>query len=157
MDHKDSNFRYEAHLRLVGRHLDVNNLRDIALFETQGGFVVRATNPKGRSLEALEFPFSMAPDLHNKAQSSRGGGERVQHVAPIYPTGYEDMLRALGAELDMKAATDIIILEMEERLIVRGLEYRESFHATAYGDFELEMRPGDIQGMLDTAFRRRGD
>lgn len=157
MNQKASDFKYESHLRLVGRHLDLNDLRDLVLFETEGGFIVRAFDPRQKSLEALEFPFASATDLHAKAQSSRGRGERVQSAGPLFPTGYEDMLRALGAELDIKVSSDIVILEMESRLVVKGLEYRDSYHDSSYGDFEHEMQPGDVQQMLDNAFRRRGD
>lgn len=157
MQHKGRDFRYEAHLRLIGRHLDVNELRELMLFETEGGFILRVLNSRERRLEALEFPFEEAESLHQRARASRGRGERVQHVAPLYPTGYEDMLRALGSEFDLRAATNIVVLEMEERLIVKGLEHRESFHASEYGEFERELLPVDVQQMLDNAFRRRGN
>ncbi len=155
MSQKESNFRYESHLRLIGRHLDLNDLRDLVLFETEGGFIVRALDRRQKTLEALEFPFAAATDLHASAQTSRGRGERVQHVGPLYPTGYEDMLRALGADLDIKVSSDIVILEMEKRLIVKGLEHRDSYHDSAYGDFEMELLAGDVQQMLDNAFRGR--
>lgn len=147
--------RYEVQLRLIGRHLDVNDYQGMAIFETDGGYIVRAVIPGNRHADALEFPYDSVASLEQRAASSRGEGER-EPPNTLMPTGYEDFLRALGYELDQRRSAAVMVVELGRGVVTRGLEYRVVGDQMSFAPFEMILDPNDIQTMLDAAFRRRG-
>jgi hypothetical protein len=67
---------YETALRVIGRHLDLQGCRQIALFETAGGFIARAVISDPRTPVALEFHAGELAALLEQARAGRGKGVR---------------------------------------------------------------------------------
>lgn len=147
--------RYEVQLRLIGRHLDVHDYHGMVIFETEGGYIVRAVRPGSRHADALEFPYDSIASLEQQGSRSRGEGER-EPPSTLIPTGYEDFLRALGYELDQRNSTAVVVAELVRGVVARGAEYRSVGDQMALSPFEMILDPTDIQQLLDAAFRRRG-
>lgn len=150
---------YEEWLRIIGRHLDVNGYDTLVLFETRGGFVVRASGENGRDPDALEFPKAEFGSLKEEAVSARGEGERHHTRSRILPTGYEDFLRALGSRLDRRMADAIVICELVGSFAIAGLEPQEDDVAglsrTTFVPFEHYLQSDDVHVLLDEAFGKR--
>jgi hypothetical protein len=81
-------------------------------------------------------------------------------VYPDAPRGkYEEVLRSIGSVLDRHNLRDILLVEVDEGFIVRGVALAE---AAAHGEWgslertELRFGDGEVQGDMDAAFARRG-
>jgi len=148
---------YEDRLRLIGRYLDLSGYRAPTVIEVEGGLLVRAFPQRSRVPEALEFPYDGFEDMLNDALAARGVGERTHDTIPLAPTGYEDLLRAIGHELDDRVATAIVITECEAFMLLHGLEQVERSEQTGYAAFDAVMEARDVTALLDAAFRRRAD
>lgn len=147
---------YEEWLRIIGRHLDTNDLNSLTLFETREGFIVRASGENDREPEALEVPKANFAELYEDAISARGEGERRNKPSRFLPTGYEDFLRALGSRLDRRTAEAIVVCEFESSLAVSGLEPKvDEFRNTVFAPFEQYFLATDVQALLDDAFGKR--
>lgn len=149
---------YQNRLRVIGDHLDEGRYQAISVFEIEGGFIVRATRHGARRPEALEFPDDQFPELMRKAIDTRGERQSYARRQSVLPTGYEDFLRALGFLLDNQMASNIMLCELAEYILVTG---NEPSNATsghiAVRPFERYLRPDDIQRVLDDSFSRRTD
>ena len=147
---------YQNRLRVIGRHLDDGQYRGAAIFEIEGGFVVRAMPPRGRRPEALEFPDDQFPALMRQAMSARGKRQSYDQQASVLPTGYEDFLRALGFLLDNQMASSVMICELSAYVLVAGDEPADNVAGhMAMRPFESYLRPDDIKRLLDDSFGRR--
>lgn len=147
--------RYETALRVIGRHLDLHGCRQTALFETAAGFIARAVVSDARAPVAFEFRAEELTSLLERARSSRGKGVRSQPGTTLAPTGYEDLLRALGHHLDQRDAAGVIIVELCTAVVVSGVETGEVSDKLALVPFEEQLHPNDIERLLDDAFHRR--
>lgn len=146
---------YETALRVIGRHLDLQGCRQTTLFETAGGFIARAVISDPRTPVALEFHADELAGLMEQARAGRGKGVRTELGSPLLPTGYEDFLRALGHDLDQRNATGVLISELRNVVVVSGVEPGVVTGNPALVPFEDQLRPNDIERLLDEAFRRR--
>jgi len=146
---------YQNRLRVIGRQLDLYGYRALNLSEVAGGFLARALPPAGRQPEALEFPDRDLPQSLAAAFAARGEGEHRRAASHLLPTGYEDVLRALGHDLDERLAEAITITELDAFVVVAGVEQREAFGAHALAPFQQLLRQDDLATLLDAAFRRR--
>jgi hypothetical protein len=143
---------YQNRLRTIGRELDVNGYRSIISIQVDGGFIVRAVNRHRREMELLEFPDADFPERMIAATEARGDGERPESPSTLAPTGYEDMLRAIGRRLDRTSARNVVIAEGQTALLVTGQR------ATADGGveaFETILDVIAITELLDESFRLR--
>ena len=148
---------YEDRLRLIGRYLDLSGYRAPTVIEVEGGLLVRAFPQRSRVPEALEFPFDGFENMLNDALTARGVGERAHDANPLAPTGYEDLLRAIGHELDDRVATAVVITECESFVLLHGLEQVERSEQSGYAAFDAVMEARDVTALLDAAFRRRAN
>ncbi|HLT19009.1 MAG TPA: response regulator [Thermomicrobiales bacterium] len=147
---------YQNRLRAVGRHLDLYGFRRIYILEVEGGFVVRATAADGRETETLEFADQHFPQLLASCAAARGEGERHWPVpGSLLPTGYEDFLRAVGYELDQRAAEAITISELDDLAVVSGVGRVDEYGVTRFGPLQWLLRRPDVERLLDEAYRRR--
>jgi CheY-like chemotaxis protein len=146
---------YQNRLRVIGRQLDDYGYASINLLEVSGGFLVRALAPNQRVPEALEFPDRDFPQLVAAAVGERGGGRLRRAASPLVPTGYEDLLRALGERLDRMMAEAIAITELHTVIAVSGVGKVEESNQTRVGPFHQLLRAPEIELMLDEAERRR--
>lgn len=145
---------YEHRLRIVGRHLDRDGYRGATIVEVPDGMVVRAIDSQTMQPVVLEILDTDIPELLSEVRSARGNGERSHHH-PLLPTGYEDVLRAVGYRLDQEAARWITVTELATQLVVAGWVMRTGHHHSSYQPLEIVLPPDSIERMLDAAFRRR--
>ena len=148
---------YEDRLRLIGRFLDLGYYRAPTIIEVQGGLLVRAFSYGEHVPETLEFPFEGFENLLTEARTARGNGDHDHESIPLAPTGYEDVLRVIGYELDDRVATSIVISECEAFMLVHGLEQVERSSGTGYAAFDAVLDAHDVTALLDAAFRRRSN
>lgn len=143
---------YQNRLRTIGRELDVNGYRSIILLQVDGGFLVRAVNRQRRELGLLEFPDADFPERMVAATEARGDGERPESPSTLAPTGYEDMLRAIGRGLDDSSARNVVIAEGQTALLVTGQKGTPDGGTEA---LETILDLIAITEMLDESFRLR--
>jgi hypothetical protein len=143
---------YQNRLRTIGRELDVSGYRSIILLQVDGGFILRAVNRNSRDLELLEFPDADFPERMIAATEARGDGERAETPSTLAPTGYEDMLRALGRWLDDNVARHVVIAETQSAVLITG--QREEA-AERVETFETILDPVAVTALLDESFRLR--
>jgi CheY-like chemotaxis protein len=144
---------YQNRLRVIGREMDLGEFRSVGIWEVGGGFLVRGTRSGRRAAEALEFLDRDFPQLI--AVTNRGDGERRQRPGGLLPTGYEDLLRAIGRKLDEHVAESVGFAELSHALLVWGLSAYEGAAHTAPVPFEWLMTADDITLLLDEAYRLR--
>lgn len=126
-------FPYQASLRSLGAYLDERNAHRINVIEAEAGFAVRfqpdAAVPDlilvRLSLEELSERDRDAGSLSKRRQlpfASRNNREE---------STYENILRALGYELDYVEAHGVLIDELEEGIVVtyQFLKPSEGFNA----------------------------
>lgn len=148
---------YQNRLRTIGRQVDLYGYHSICLVEIDGGFVLRAREQGKRQPQALEFSDRDLSRLVVGAVQSQGSeDEKPIYAGDLTPTGYEDMLRALGFRLDQIAAEAVVILEMEDRIIATGRGNDERSATPGIIPFEMVLARQDIDFMLNEAFYRRG-
>lgn len=86
------------------------------------------------------------------ATEARGEGERAESPSTLAPTGYEDLLRAVGRWLDQLHARQVVMAEGLTALIVVGRKIN------ADGDddvLEATLDLPAITELLDDSFRLR--
>ncbi|MEZ4520025.1 MAG: hypothetical protein R3A46_00070 [Thermomicrobiales bacterium] len=146
---------YQNQLRIIGRHLDVNDYRAICILEVDGGMLVRAANARRHEPELLEFPDDAFPQMVRDALSGRGRRKRNGKHSKLAPTGYEDLLRALGYELDQRLAKTITLHECQNFFFIAGMA--SAGHGSgSFAPFDMALDLADVKSVLDAAFRRRG-
>jgi len=146
---------YQNRLRVIGRELDVGDYRAVSIWEVGGGFLVRGTSANRRSPEALEFLDRDFPQL--VAVTARGDGERRQRPGALLPTGYEDLLRAVGRRLDDQFSEAVALSELCESVLVWGMAKVDAAEHVAPIPFEWVLDASDISFILDEAYRRRSE
>jgi hypothetical protein len=146
---------YEDRLRLIGRFLDLGSFHAPTIVEVEGGLLVRAFPGRSRTPQAIEFPYEGFAELLEQALRERGAGDHPHDSLPLAPTGYEDLMRAIGHELDDRLATVIVITECTSYLLVHGLELVERSAQSDYAVFDAVLEAHDVTALLDAAFRRR--
>jgi hypothetical protein len=143
-------------LRTIGRQLDIYGYHSVVIVEAEGGFLVRAKRNRARQPQALEFPDRDFPRLVASAIHEEAAEEKRIHQSELTPTGYEDLLRALGYRLDELTAEAIVITELEDSLVVAGRGQNRTHAIPGVHPFSWHMEQPDIELMLNEAFRRRG-
>ena len=144
---------YQNRLRVIGRELDVGDYRAVSIWELGGGFLVRGTAPNRKAPEALEFLDRDFPQL--VAVTARGDGERRQRPGALLPTGYEDLLRAIGQRLDDQISEAVAFSEFSSAVVVSGLVRVDASEHVAPTPFEWVFEADGIAEVLDDAYRRR--
>jgi DNA-binding response OmpR family regulator len=144
---------YQNRMRVIGREMDLGEYRMVSLWEVGGGFLARGTRQGKRTAEALEFLDRDFPQLI--AVTARGDGERRQRSGALVPTGYEDLFRSIGRNLDDRAAEAVTFSELRELVVVSGLAKNDSAAHVVPLPFEWVLDADDIAKMLDEAYRQR--
>jgi hypothetical protein len=150
---------YQNRLRVIGRQLDIYQYRSVSVIEVAGGFLVRAAPPGTRTPDALEFPDRDFPRFILTGIECRNrDNDEYRKVPPgeLAPTGYEDLLRALGHRLDEMSAESIVIVELKDVIAVGGRGHSDLSLAPTIETFQLFLREHEIEYMLNEAFLRRG-
>jgi DNA-binding NarL/FixJ family response regulator len=141
---------YQNRLRVIGHQCDALGLRELAILEAAAGFVVRAIAPQDRRAEMLEFADANFAHLVSETITVRDEG------APTPPHAwYEDTLRAVGQELDLRAVDRVTIGELEQCMLVSGHQPAEGQGANEYGRFEWVLAEEELTALLDKSYDQR--
>lgn len=152
------NVTYQSMLRAVGALLDEEPTCRITLTEGPEGFIVRLQ----RALHKLEpqvFNFkreTMADQIERLMSERSRRQTRLLHqgVWAHLPNGHQDFLRALGYELDVAQARDILLDELEDGIVLTYTTRDES--TMEWRRLMIRMRLPEMEEILNAAFERRG-
>jgi hypothetical protein len=146
---------YQTVLRLVGLHLDQDSARDIAIVETPDGFVGRyqpasaAPELVARNFLHDELPSSAARIRREREHNRKGD---VDEAAPFQT--YEDLLRAVGYELDLLEAHNLVVDEVDDSFMVT---YQFLSPSKGYLPRKrlIVLGPREVRRLIDDAHSRR--
>ncbi|HXT35519.1 MAG TPA: hypothetical protein VN837_08080 [Chloroflexota bacterium] len=122
---------YREALRSIGAFLDSTRARDVVLAEVAGGYLWSyGVGDDERLPRNATIRYEDLPRLREQVRAAKrtlvGGPARPASsddpgagVLPMYPNGYEEKLRSLGAKLDSQYARQIQLSEHGENLLVR--------------------------------------
>lgn len=149
---------YQNRLRVIGRFIDEQELHSITLIEFAEGFIIRASRAGEPWPIAVELGDRKVTELMREAIQARGEGEIEREARELLPTGYEDMLRSIGFELDQRIAESVVVSELPSLFAVTGLEpvVGNSVGEPSYRPFSEAFGPDETRLLLRTAFSRRG-
>jgi hypothetical protein len=114
-------FRYQLTLRAIGAWLDDLKPAYFTIFETPDGFSVVATTTRiPPSPEEAHFRFGTLAQQHDELRKSRGRMPNFEGdlVAPLFATGRQDFLHALGFELDDAGAEAIVVDQLDDSVVL---------------------------------------
>jgi CheY-like chemotaxis protein len=146
---------YQNRLRVIGRQIDLYGYRMVAVYEVEGGFLMRAFPQNGRTAEALEFPDRDFEQLVVQSFVVRGEGERPASNSLLLPSGYEDFFRAVGSAIDRNKADSVSISEFGSMVVIAGNVRVENSAHTTLGNLQWVLQAEDIAQLLDEGYRRR--
>lgn len=117
---------YQRVLRTIGAYLDEYAASHVSMIETKDGFAVRTDRPgNGTVSDAVEFAFEDLVNRNALLTRRRGRGAmaaaRPQHLfsgVQSLDAMYQDLFRALGWELDHSSAYNVLIEEVNSKLLV---------------------------------------
>lgn len=147
---------YQNRLRVLGRIIDEHRLHSITLIEVPGGFVLRATRDTDPWPVLMEFGDRKIAKMLSQSLDLWGSAPVHRETRDLIPTGYEDVLRALGYELDQRIAENIVIAELPSILAVSGFEPLLGYGESTYQPFSDPLAPEDTIAMVRRAVSRRG-
>jgi hypothetical protein len=135
-------------LRAAGRYLDTHACRLGSL--SLGVHSIVLTLAPSDVHDAGPAAVLTHEDLRGyaaRARAARGGGGLLSSPDPLFPTGYEDFLRALGALADRCGWTCLRLVHLENTLLLH--------YGTSPGREERRLDAGDIVKIVNAAFRQR--
>jgi hypothetical protein len=117
---------YQRMLRTVGAYLDEYAATQISLIETKDGFALRTARPRnGMAPTLLEFAYDDLVDRNSLLTRRRGRGAMAAAQPRRLHSGhlsldamYQDLLRALGWELDDSSAYNVLLEEVDGSFFV---------------------------------------
>lgn len=147
---------YQNRLRILGRLVDEELLHSITLIEISDGFILRATRAADPWPVLLEFDERKIAKMLRRAPEQRGQPRLHRESSNLIPDGYENMLRALGYELDQRVAENVVITELPSLLAVSGFEPILGYGEASFRPFSEPLDPQDIVELIQRALDRRG-
>ncbi len=135
-------------LRSAGRYLDENALRLVALLVVEGGIVVTlAPSDIHKAGTAVMLAHEDLLNLSLQARTARGEGNAPRSPDTLFPTAYEDFLRALGAAAAQDSWTELRLVRLGDVAVLRygGRAERKEIVLTAQ----------DVENILNHAFGQR--
>ena len=142
---------YQDLLRAVGRLLDREGWRDVALAEEPDGLTVRGTRPAGpgRAQANLRLTFEDLARLRHEARQQRGW------VPPGDAAGYQARLRAVGWLAEVAGLRRLRMVEVEDDLLLRGW-VAGARETDAPRVIDKRLSPVEIATLLDRIQELRG-
>ena len=138
-------------LRAAGHFLDTNDRRLTSLLVVADGIVLTLMPRDLRGVdEALLLTQDDLRALWDQACGARAGGSELQtHTPdPIFPTGYEDFLRALGDAAQHRHWPALRLLRVGDETILR--------YGARIDRMEMVLAARDVEALLNRAFKQRG-
>jgi hypothetical protein len=150
-------FRYQLTLRAVGAWLDDLKPAYFTIFESPDGFTVVATSTRTPPApEEAHFRFGTLAQQHEQLRQFRGKMRSFEgdYVAPLFATGRQDFLHALGFELDDAGAEAIVIDQLDDSVVLSYAYVDPSADFSWHKRMAL-MHVGDIEMVTKVARARR--
>ncbi|GAC1428248.1 MAG: hypothetical protein NVSMB65_01450 [Chloroflexota bacterium] len=162
---------YVLRLRAVGRYIDQQGLRRVAVLEAGNSFMVRGqTDGVGQlahhavrtTVSALVGESDLAA-LLAEASRHRGQGEGRGHArstpgilgSAVFPQGYEDRLRALGSEIDgLQGVSQLTLIESRDTLFL-DYDRTDEHQISPTVHRHLAVSAADLDRILSSAVSRR--
>ena len=142
-------------LRAAGHFLDTNDRRLTSLLVVADGIVLTLMPRDLRGVdEALLLTHDDLRGLWNQSRSARvaapvPGRDLQTHTPdPIFPTGYEDFLRALGDAAEHQHWPALRLLRVGDETVLR--------YGTRSDRMEMVLAARDVEALLNRAFKQRG-
>ena len=135
-------------LRAAGRYLDTHACRLGSLSLSDYSIVLTlAPSDVHDAGAALVLTHADLQVYATRDRAARGVGAAFSSPDPLFPTGYEDFLRAMGALAERRGWTGLRLVRLEDTLLLH--------HGTSLGRAERQLAAGDIRQLLNAAFQRR--
>jgi hypothetical protein len=150
-------YRYQLTLRAIGAWLDDRKPAYFTIFETPDGFSVVATPARiPPSPEEQHFPFGSLAQQHDQLRQYRGKPHESagDGAAPLFATGRQDFLHALGFELDDAGAEAIVVDQLDDSVVL-SYAYVDPAADFSWHKRMALMNKGDIEMVTKVARGRR--
>jgi hypothetical protein len=152
---------YTWALRSVGAYLDEHKAQKISLLEVPEGIVATYSETSENGPDRAMMPFTIEEMVqyrsemeHQRVASLTHGRDVASPPHVLGAAGYQDLLRALGWELDDTRAYNILVREMDDQFMLtyEYLDPRDNYLPYK----RLLMLGADEIGLLMTeAYERR--
>lgn len=152
--------RYETYqwlLRAVGSYLDEEPSCRISMAEVSDGFIVRIQRALHKMEPQIEhFKRESLEEQLERLFASRKPTAKAHHqgIWANFPNGHADFFRALGYELDQAKASNIVLDELEDGLVLT-YTFPTNEEATSWGKRVVRLGLDEIEAILNAAFERR--
>jgi hypothetical protein len=152
--------RYETYqwlLRAVGSYLDEEPSCRISIAEVSDGFIVRIQRALHKMDPQVEhFKRETLEEQLEKLFATRKPTKQAHHqgIWANFPNGHADFFRALGYELDQAKASNIVLDELEDGLVLT-YTYPVDDNATQWQKRMVRLGLDEIEAILNAAFERR--
>ncbi len=147
---------YQNRLRVTGRFLDGHRLHTATVIEVQNGFVLRASRSNEPWPQVVELSDRQLANMLRESIQARGESEPIPEIRDLIPTGYEDLFRAIGYELDQRVAESIVLSELPSFLALSGYEPVFGLGEPTYQQFSDAIGAEEVALILQRAVSRRG-
>jgi hypothetical protein len=135
-------------LRAAGRYLDTHACRLGSLSLSDHSIVLTLAPADVHDAgAALVLTHADLQVYAAQDRAARGVGAAFSSPDPLFPTGYEDFLRALGALAERCGWTCLRLVHLEDTLLLH--------YGTSLGREERRLDAGAILQILNAAFRQR--
>lgn len=156
-DNRNNAYRYQLTLRAIGAWLDERKPAYFTIFETPDGFSVVATASRlPPAPEEAHFQLGSLAQQHAGLRQYRGKMHEFADdvVAPLFPTGRQDFLHALGFELDDAGAEAVVVDQLDDSVVL-SYAYVDPAAGFSWHKRMALMNQGDIELVLKVARSRR--
>ena len=148
---------YEREFRLIGRWMDQRHPDHIQLVETPDGFAtVWQWGHDIRAAIGRRFAHDDFIPLERQARTMRGQAGRpgARGNGSAHGKHYEDLLRALGHELDAASAETVLVEELDDGFLVT-YQYRDAKNAPVWRKHMAVLQSAQERKLLKQAAARR--
>ncbi len=134
-------------LRATGHYLDRSGMRLLSLIVVREGIALLVDDPHNHeAAQALLFTHDDLRPIDAAARQQRGRPTHLTCSDPLFMTGYEDFLRALGTVLSQDWY-GFRLLRFGDAVVLR--------HGAPAQRRQIIMRRPDVHNLLNQAFRQR--
>jgi hypothetical protein len=148
---------YQWLLRAVGSYLDEEPSCRISLAEVSDGFIVRIQRALHKMEPQVEhFKRENLEEQLERLFSSRKPTKQAHHqgIWANFPNGHADFFRALGYELDQAKASNIVLDELEDGLVLT-YTFPVNEDGSQWQKRLVRLGLDEIEAILNAAFERR--
>ena len=153
---------YQRVLRTVGAYLDEYAKSQVSLLETKDGFALRTNSSGNDSVSDLhEFAYEDLVNRNSLLTRRRGRGAMAAARPQNRHSGvrslqvmYQDLLRALGWELDSSSAYNVLVEEVNGSLLVSYIALNSPTDPV-WSKRSATLGVPELESMLKEAYARR--